>query len=133
MTQGHLADELLAAARKIVGDGCPLTALSLDWEDDIEAARAKLREVVDSLTANGGGLLILTDIYGGTPHNVALSLRQPGRVEVLSGVNLPMVVRLSCGGESGMSLEETAEWIGERARASICCGEQRRNGDHGGA
>jgi len=64
---------------------------------------------------------------------VALGLRRPGRVEVVSGVNLPMVVRLGCGAESRMSLEERAEWIGERARASICCGQQRRNGDHGGA
>ncbi len=110
-----------------------MAALSLDWEDGIDVTRAKLRDTVDSLTANGGGLLILTDIYGGTPHNVALSLRRPGRVEVVSGVNLPMVVRLSCGGDREMTLEETAEWIGERARASICCGDQRRNGDNGGA
>ena len=133
VTQGHLADELLAAARKIVGEGCSLSALSLDWEDGVDVARAKLEDTVDSLTANGGGLLILTDIYGGTPHNMALSLRRPGRVEVLSGVNLPMVVRLSCGGDREMTLEETAEWIREKARASICCGDQRRNGDNGGA
>ena len=133
VTQGRLADELLAAARKIVGESRQLAALSLDWEDGIDVTRAKLHDAVDSLTANGGGLLILTDIFGGTPHNVALSLRQPGRVEVVSGVNLPMVVRLSCGAEREMTLEETAEWIGSRARASICCGEQRRNGENGGA
>lgn len=132
VTQGRLADELLAAARKIVGEACPLEALSLDWEDDLKVTREKLSATVDSLTARGGSLLILTDIYGGTPHNVALSLRRPGRVEVVSGVNLPMVVRLGCGVESEMSLEERAAWISERARASICCGE-RRNGDHGGA
>ena len=82
---------------------------------------------------DGDGLLILTDIYGGTPNNVALTLRQPGRVEVVSGVNLPMVVRLGCRAESGMTLEETAKWIGSKARASICRGKQRRNGNHGRA
>ena len=92
-----------------------MAALSLDWEDGFEAARDKLRAAVDSLTADDDGLLILTDIYGGTPHNVALSLRRPGRVEVVSGVNLPMVVRLGCGSESQMSLEERAEWIGAQS------------------
>ena len=82
---------------------------------------------------DGDGLLILTDIYGGTTTNVALTLRQPGRVEVVSGVNLPMVVRLGCRAESAMSLEEMARWIGEKARASICFGENRRDGNHAGA
>ena len=81
----------------------------------------------------GDGLLILTDIYGGTPNNIALSLRQPGRIEVISGVNLPMVVRLGCGANSERSLEEMARWIGKKARASICCGEKRRDGNHGPA
>ena len=88
---------------------------------------------MESLRLDGDGLLILTDIYGGTPNNVALTLRQPGRVEVVSGVNLPMVVRLGCGAESERSLEEIAEWIGSKARASICCGEQRRDRNHGAA
>jgi PTS system mannose-specific IIA component len=87
---------------------------------------------VDGLPLDDDGLLILTDIYGGTPSNVALTLRQPGRVEVVSGVNLPMVVRLGCRAESEMSLEQMAEWIGSKARASICCGANRRDGDHGG-
>ena len=131
VTQGGLADELLAAARKIVGGECPLAALSLDWEDSFEAARAKLLRAIDSLSVDGDGLLILTDTYGGTPNNVALTLRQPGRIEVLSGVNLPMVLRLGClRSEPGMTLEEMAEWIGERARASIRRGKQRKNGNH---
>ncbi len=88
---------------------------------------------MDALPLDDDGLLILTDIYGGTPHNIALTLRRPGRVEVVSGVNLPMVVRLGCGADSEMSLEEMAEWIGAKARASICCGETRRNGTHGDA
>lgn len=88
---------------------------------------------MESLRLDGGGLLILTDIYGGTPNNLALTLRQPGRVEVVSGVNLPMVVRLGCGNVSDRSLEELAEWIGGKARTSICWGEQRRDRNHGAA
>ncbi len=133
LTQGHLADELLAAARKIVGDECPIAALSLDWDDSFETSCGRLRGAVDGLGLDGDGLLILTDIYGGTPHNVALTLRRPGRVEVVSGVNLPMVVRLGCRREPDRSLEELAEWIGSKARASICCGDKRREGNHGAA
>ena len=110
-----------------------MAALSLDWEDSFETARVKLQEVVEALPVDGDGLLILTDIYGGTTTNVALTMRRPGRVEVVSGVNLPMVVRLGCGAESRMSLEEMARWIGDKARASICCGEYCGNGNHGGA
>ena len=108
-----------------------MAALSLDWEDSFEAACEKLRRAVQTLPLDSDGLLILTDIYGGTPSNVALTLREPGRVEVVSGVNLPMVVRLGCRAESGMTLEEMAEWIGRKARASICRGEARPNGYHG--
>ncbi len=107
-----------------------MAALSLDWEDSFEAACEKLRGAVAELPVDSDGLLILTDIYGGTPSNVALTLRQPGKVEVVSGVNLPMVVRLGCRAAPGMTLEQTAEWIGSKARASICHGEARPNGHH---
>ena len=111
-----------------------MAALSLEWEDGFETARGKLREAVDALEEIGGdGLLILTDIYGGTTTNVALTMREPGRVAVVSGVNLPMVVRLGCGNQADKSLEEMAEWIREKARSSICCGDARREGDNGGA
>ena len=110
-----------------------MAALSLEWEDGFETARGKLRAAVDALEIDGDGLLILTDIYGGTTTNVALTMREPGRVEVVSGVNLPMVVRLGCGNQADKSLQELAEWIREKARSSICCGEARRDGSHGGA
>ena len=97
-----------------------------------ERAQRNHRVGVDSPKLRRQWAQALLDQVDGTTTNVALKLRQPGRVEVVSGVNLPMVVRLGCGVESEMSLEERAAWISERARASICCGE-RRNGDHGGA
>ena len=138
VTQGHLADELLAAARRIVGDECPIAALSLDWDDSFETSCGRLHRAVDALDLDRDGLLILTDIYGGTPHNVALTMKEPGRVAVLSGVNLPMVVRLGCRSGPDRSLEELCGWIGKKARASICCGDKRegnrkREADSGAA
>jgi PTS system mannose-specific IIA component len=134
LTQGRLAEELAAAARRIVGEIPNLAALGLDWDDSLEASRSRLERLVASLPADGA-LLILTDIYGGTPSNLALALRRPGRVEVVSGVNLPMVVRLGCRGVEAddMPLEELARWIRGKARDSICYGNGRRGGRNGGA
>ncbi|MGH9465305.1 MAG: PTS sugar transporter subunit IIA [Thermoanaerobaculia bacterium] len=119
LSHGGLASELLAAARTIVGELPGFAALSLDWEDSFEAARAKTAAALAALDSSRG-VLILTDIYGGTPFNVAASLRDAGRVEVLAGVNLPMVVRLACGGLATASVAELAEWIVEKSRGGIC-------------
>ncbi len=137
VTHGGLAQELLAAAHRIVGETRNLSALSLDWDDSFEEASRKLRHKVAELP-RADGLLILTDIYGGTPNNVALTLRSPGAVEVVSGVNLPMVVRLGCLEQRPeMSLTELADWIQDKARSSICrCdggGQPNSNEGHGGA
>jgi PTS system mannose-specific IIA component len=119
LSHGGLARELLAAARTIVGELPDFAALSLDWEDSFEAARAKTAAALAELDSSRG-VLILTDIYGGTPFNVAASLRASGKVEVLAGVNLPMVVRLACGGMATASVTDLAEWIVEKSRGGIC-------------
>ncbi len=128
LSHGGLARELLAAARTIVGELHGFAALSLDWEDSFETARRKTAAALAGLDASRG-VLILTDIYGGTPFNVAASLRQRGRVEVLAGVNLPMVVRLACGGAAEANVAELADWIVEKSRGGIC----RAQGDGGEA
>lgn len=119
LSHGGLAGELLAAARVIVGELPGFAALSLDWHDSFEVARAKTAAALAALDSSRG-VLILTDIYGGTPFNVAASLRERGRVEVLAGVNLPMVVRLACGGLAQAGVTELAEWIVEKSRGGIC-------------
>ncbi len=125
LTHGGLAEELVAAARTIAGEATDIEALSLPWEDPPEEAEAKVAAALAGLE-NGDGVLILTDMYGGTPFNVARRFAEPGRVEVLTGVNLPMVVRVACkaasepfeGGRRGLS--EVARWIQGKARTSIC-------------
>lgn len=118
LTHGRLAQELLEAARVIVGELPDLHALPLDWTDGAEQAEAKLRRALEELP-HPKGLLILTDIWGGTPFRAAAALRRPGEVEVVSGVNLPMVVRLACGSQRGKPVGELAEWIVERSRSGI--------------
>jgi mannose/fructose-specific phosphotransferase system component IIA len=119
VSQGHLAGELLAGGRKIAGNLPNFEALELAWEDDLDAARRKVRTAAERL-AGEDGLLILVDMYGGTPCNASLSLLDPGRIEILTGVNLPMVVRLGCLTEQSRRLGEAAEWLQAKGQGSIC-------------
>ena len=107
VTHGGLARELLAAARTISGELSGFRALSLDWKEGLEVARRRIAEEVASVPPDSQ-VLILTDMYGSTPTNAALEVAQPGRVEVISGVNLPMVVRLGCADFTGRDLAEIA-------------------------
>jgi PTS system mannose-specific IIA component len=119
LTHGGLARELLSAAQVISGRLNGFEALALDWNDTFEEARAKVRTAIERLD-EGQGVLILTDMYGGTPSNVAVTFLEAGRVEVLTGVNLPMVLRLACQAEEPTVLSEMASWLQSKGQRSIC-------------
>jgi PTS system mannose-specific IIA component len=119
LSQGRLAGELLAGARKIAGELANFAALELDWEDSLETARLKVREAAERQLGEEG-LLILVDMFGGTPFNAALALLEPGRVEILAGVNLPMVVRLGCLAGQTRSVGEATLWLQAKGQGSIC-------------
>jgi len=120
VTHGGLADELVAAARVIAGGGADdgIRALSLDWRIGLEEARERIAKEVRE-TDRGEGVLVLTDMFGDTPSRAALALCREGAIEVVSGVNLPMVVRLACSRAGGGSLGEVAGLVAERGRSSI--------------
>jgi PTS system mannose-specific IIA component len=119
VTHGGLAAELLSAGEVIAGELPNFRALALDWSEGIDEARRRIGAEVDLLD-RGDGVLILTDMFGDTPSNAALSLREAGRVEVVSGVNLPMIVRLGCTAAGEQRLEDTARWLEIKGRRSIC-------------
>ena len=119
LTHGGLAPELLSAARVISGNLEHFEALPLEWSDGFDEAHRKVKEVLNRLD-NRQGTLIFTDILGGTPFNVAMAFREPGEVEIVSGVNLPMVVRLGCLLKEDMPLSDLASWIRDKGRSSIC-------------
>ena len=123
LTHGGLAPELLAAARVISGNLETFEALALDWSDGFEEAQEKVQATLERLD-DSQGLLILTDILGGTPFNVAMEFREPGRIEIVSGVNLPMVVRLGCLVHGEMPLRDLTKWIRDKGRASICSSDE---------
>jgi mannose/fructose-specific phosphotransferase system component IIA len=122
LSHGGLAPELLASARKIVARKLEhFVALPLEWQDGIVEGVSKLTQTLAELS-NHSGVLVLTDIRGGTPFNVAVRFQEPGKIAVLSGVNLPMVVRLGCHGRPVMPVDELASWLREKSRAAICLG-----------
>ena len=118
VSQGGLATALLDAARRITGELETCEALSLSWDDSLPVAERKIRVAAERLMG-ANGLLILVDMYGGTPCNAAMPLLEPGRVEILAGVNLPMLVRLGCMlGQHG-ELSSATEWLRAKGQASI--------------
>ena len=94
VTHGQLATELLNAAETIVGDLPRFAAVSIGWHDDTEDARGEIEQAI-SRVDEGAGVLILTDMFGGTASNLAMSFLSRGNVEVITGVNLPMLIKLA--------------------------------------
>jgi PTS system mannose-specific IIA component len=94
VTHGHLATEFRAALEHVVGPQKQLVAISIGPEDDMERRR---REIIDAIAEadSGEGVVVLTDMFGGTPSNLAISVMNGGKVEVLAGVNLPMLIKLA--------------------------------------
>lgn len=128
LTHGGLARELLIAAETIVGTLEDFKIVTLEWTDTFEQASKKTRGALEDLGSKDQ-VLILTDMFGGTPYNVAASLVEPGRVEVVTGVNLPMVVRLGCPDARDKDVVELADWIQAKARNSICRSSDGNGGD----
>ncbi|HKE87144.1 MAG TPA: PTS sugar transporter subunit IIA [Vicinamibacterales bacterium] len=93
VTHGQLATELLNAAETIVGDLPRFAAVSIGWHEDTEDARGEIAQAIERVD-EGAGVLILTDMFGGTPSNLAMTFLAEGRVEVITGVNLPMLIKL---------------------------------------
>ena len=117
VTHGQLATELLNAAEMIVGDLPRFTAVSIGWHDEVTVARG----VIDAAIArvdSAAGVLVLTDMFGGTPSNLGLSFLQAGRVELVTGVNLPMLIKLAKASPQG-DLLALARSLCDHGRAAI--------------
>jgi PTS system mannose-specific IIA component len=94
VTHGRLGEEFVAAFEHVVGKQPGVAAVSIGPEDDMEKRRRDILEAV-AATDTGKGVIVLTDMFGGTPSNLAISIMDPARVEVVAGVNLPMLIKLA--------------------------------------
>ena len=120
LTHGGLANELFEASRRISGAVEQMRALALPWDISPTDARSSVLDALDELDS-GEGVLILTDLYGSTPFNVARALRREGAaVDVIAGVNLAMTVRLACPTRLGQTLPEVTDWVLQKGKSSIC-------------
>ena len=117
VTHGQLASELLAAAEMIVGAVKHIAAVSIGWHDDVEAARDEVERAIKHVS-EGSGVLLLTDMFGGTPTNITSMFLAEGEVEVVTGVNLPMVIKLASQGEAE-SLADVARRVRDQGREGI--------------
>lgn len=94
VTHGRLAEEFVHAMQHVVGRQEAVATICIGPNDDMEIRR---REIADAIKAvdSGQGVVVLTDLFGGTPSNLAISLMEAGKVEVIAGINLPMLIRLA--------------------------------------
>ncbi len=117
VTHCNLGLELIRSAEFIVGKFGKARAVSLNPEDQVEALRGKIAEAIEKMDT-GDGVILLTDMFGGTPSNISLSFLAEGKVEVVTGVNLPMLIGLASKRE-GKSLNEVAREIKDYGLRSI--------------
>jgi len=94
VTHGRLAKEMIAALEHVVGPQDNIGAVCIDPDDDMEQRRTEILSNVEK-TDSGHGVIVLTDMFGGTPSNLAISIMDRANVEVIAGVNLPMLIKLA--------------------------------------
>ena len=131
VTHGNLAVEFVRAMEHVVGPQEAVECVCIGPDDDVEKRRAEIAGAIKKVEG-GEGVIVLTDLFGGTPSNLAISLMEKGRVEVIAGVNLPILIRLAgvrgkmevadavfTAQEAGRNyITVASEFLGEEAKAS---------------
>ena len=118
VTHGNLAYELLKAAKQIEADVSGIEAVPLEWNDTVDEAREKIAAALEKLGPDRG-VIIFTDMFGGTPSNISLSFLDHNRVEIVTGVNLPMIVKFAMMKEEPKDVTTLAHVIVEKGSKAI--------------
>lgn len=117
VTHGHLAEQFVEAMEHVVGPQDAVETVCIGPEDDVERRRQEIADAIAKVDS-GSGAIVLTDLFGGTPSNLAISLLQTGHIEVIAGINLPMLIRLA-GARKSMSVTEACVAAQEAGRNYI--------------
>lgn len=128
VTHGNLAHELLNAARQIEADVSGIAAVPLDWSDSVDQAREKIAGALATIGSDRA-VIIFTDMFGGTPSNISLSFLEQGRVEIVTGVNLPMIVKFATVKQDAKDVSTLAHVISEKGSKAIRVASDFLNGD----
>ncbi len=131
VTHGQLATELVNAAEMIVGDLPRFTAVSIGWHDEVNDAREDIAQAIERVRSDSG-VLVLTDMFGGTPSNLAITFLEKDRVEVITGVNLPMLIKLA-GLAGTADLTAVAREMREHGRNAIWVASDLLRGEKAGS
>jgi mannose PTS system EIIA component len=117
VTHGRLAEEFVVAMEHVVGPQERIASVCIGPDDDMEARRADIAKAIKAVD-KGRGVIVLTDLFGGTPSNLAISLMRAGQVEVIAGINLPMLIRLE-GARKTMKVVDAVAAAREAGRKYI--------------
>ncbi len=117
VTHGDLAAEFVSAMEHVVGEQERVVPVCIGPNDDMEARRTEISDAIAKVN-DGSGVIVLTDLFGGTPSNLAISLLKTGEVEVIAGINLPMLIRLA-GARVDMSVTDAVAAAREAGRNYI--------------
>jgi PTS system mannose-specific IIA component len=117
VTHGNLAHELLNAARQIEADVAGIEAVPLDWSDTVDEAREKIAAALKRM--GDRSVIIFTDMFGGTPSNISLSFLEQGHIEIVTGVNLPMIVKFAMVKREAKDVSTLAHVISEKGSKAI--------------
>jgi len=131
VTHGQLATELVNAAEMIVGDLPQFAAVSIGWHDDVNDAREDIAQAIERVRGENG-VLLLTDMFGGTPSNLGMTFLEKDRLEVITGVNLPMLIKLA-GARVSNDLTGVAQAMREHGRNAIWVASEFLRGEKAGA
>ena len=116
VSHGKVANELLAAAETVVGKLDHITAVSIGWNDNVETAKNDIARAIKKVT-KGNGVILLTDMFGGTPTNISAMFLADGDIEVVTGVNLPMVIKLASQHRETLLMEMAKEVVEQGKQA----------------
>ncbi|QIG80574.1 PTS sugar transporter subunit IIA [Stakelama tenebrarum] len=117
VTHGRLAEEFVTAMEHVIGPQEQIETICIGPEDDMEERRTDIDKAIKAVDT-GDGVILLTDLFGGTPSNLAISLMETGRIEVIAGINLPMLIRLG-GARQAMNVTEAVAGAREAGRKYI--------------
>ena len=117
VTHGNLANEFISAMQHVVGKQEQVAPVCIGPEDDMEMRRAEILKRVEDVN-DGSGVVVLTDMFGGTPSNLAISIMDRAKVEIIAGVNLPMLIKLASL-RKDKNLKETVEGAQEAGKKYI--------------
>jgi PTS system mannose-specific IIA component len=118
VTHGQLATELVNAAETIVGDLPRFAAVSIGWHEDVQDARDDIQSAIARVREGTQGVLVITDMFGGTPCNLAMTFLARDQVEVVTGVNLPMLIKAASLREEA-ALADVARQLAAHGRSAI--------------